>query len=105
MFLEVVKLLHNFIVSTVLVVNETVLNGMCWIMEKINISIKCTGWNGRKEYQYKMCWMEWRKGILVQNVLDGMEDGNTSITSAGWNGRWEYQYKMCWMKWKKGILV
>ena len=58
---------------------------MCWIMEKINISIKCTGWNGRKEYQYKMCWVEWRKGILVQNVLDGMEDGNTSIKCAGQN--------------------
>jgi len=34
----------------VLVGNETVLKGMCWIMEKRNISIKCTGWNGRKEY-------------------------------------------------------
>ena len=45
-----------------------------------------------KEYQYKMCWMEWKKR-------------NTSIKCAGCNGRREYQYKMCLMEWKKGILV
>ena len=60
-------------------------------MEERNISIKCTGWNGRKECQYKMYWMEWKKGILVYNVLDGMEEGNTRIKCAGWNGRREYQ--------------
>ena len=34
-------------------------------MEERNTSIKCTEWNGRKEYQYKMYWMEWKKGMLV----------------------------------------
>ena len=46
-------------------------------MEERN-SIKCAGWNGRKEY---------------------------SIKCAGCNGRKEYQYKMCQMEWKQKILV
>ena len=33
-------------------------------MEERNISITCAGWNGRKKYQYKMCWMEWKKEIV-----------------------------------------
>ena len=47
-------------------------------MEERNTSIKCAGWNGRKEY---------------------------SIKCAGCNGRKEYQYKMCQMEWKQKILV
>ena len=39
----------------------TELNGM----EERNACIKCAGCNGRREYQDKMCWMEWKKGILV----------------------------------------
>ena len=34
-------------------------------MEERNTSIKCAKWNESKEYWYKMCWMEWKKGILV----------------------------------------
>ena len=47
-------------------------------MEERNTSIKCARWNGRKEYQYKMCWMECKNGIQYK--------------IAGWNER-------------KGILV
>ena len=39
----------------------TELNGM----EEGNTSIKCAGWNGRREYQYKMCWMEWKERNIV----------------------------------------